>query len=201
MMQTLKLEAQNMTHLETAQFSADEFPSLKGVPKNHSLILTGKNLASDAELESILKKIKFGKKAFLKNALREKGVQSVGILQKECLNKWDDSFKIIQEKIDFDQSHFVLLVPYEVWRGPRKYQTVESFLASLDFFVDCFEPKIKTGLCFHLSGRAINKDSKVEQILVNQPGHPNPFVIQEKNRQKHQHGNGHSTQRRVGFIE
>lgn len=167
----------NKTPLKTVQFLAKEIHFFEENSEGHTVVLVGENLSAVSELETIFKKINTESKEVLKKELRAKGVHSIGLLDAECLQYWDDSLPIIQDKIEFTQSHFVFLVPYS-FEAYSSYEAevVESFLASVDFFIDFFDPKIETALCYDLSLKAISGESQVAQILVNQPGHPNPFI-------------------------
>ncbi|MFK7983621.1 MAG: glycosyltransferase family A protein [Saprospiraceae bacterium] len=119
----------------------------------------------------------------LDHFFKENKISSVGFIKKQNFPKVKKELKIIQQKIDFNRSHFVVLLEYEnpdLSRFQNSFPSEESFLISSNEFVRFYKREISTGLCYDFMLKALNIENSLEQIIVHQIGHPNPLIFEQR---------------------
>ena len=163
-------------------FPANKFNFLAPKLSNYSFILLGNNLSKD-NIEKALIQIdadnEIGGASGFFDAHK---IVSIGLVKDENVTNFNQEIFLLKKKIEFNKTHFVILINHEEvikTKASSFNPSEESFLISPRCFVDFFKKDLDTGLCYHMTLKALNYRNGVEQLLVHQVGHPNPIVVQK----------------------
>jgi len=148
--------------------------------RKHSLLFVGEDLSKERLKENL--------DAFsgnqilnnLKSFFKENDIVSIGFVKKKSAPKLKEEIKFIEQKIDLEVSHFVVLVEYEnpnISDSQEALAAEESFMISPDEFIRYYEKDISTNLCYHFMVKAMEDKGVLEQIIIHQIEHPNPFLF------------------------
>ncbi len=152
---------------------------------NYTYIFIGRDLSMKKIEEELKNNESNGGIGGLNKVFRENRIVSIGLLKAKNVTAFEREIPLLEKKIDFEKSHFAVLLDYEL---PARYISAEnrpseeSFLISPEKFIQFYNADIDTGLCYHLMLESIDHRNEVEQLLVHQIGHPNPTIGELKNR-------------------
>lgn len=151
--------------------SLAQFDFLNQKLKHYSFFFIGEQALEVTNLKN-------GDSEGLSQFFKENKIVSIGFIKKQQLPTVEKELEIIQQKIDFNKTHFAVLLQYE---NPHIYRTIfnlsaeESYLISPNEFVRFYEKNTSTGLCYHFMLKALDATNQLEQIIVHQLRHPNPL--------------------------
>ncbi|MGK0364317.1 MAG: hypothetical protein ACI85O_001374 [Saprospiraceae bacterium] len=150
--------------------------------KDYAFYFIGEDLSSD-KFKSDLKAVDFqGNQEDLRDFLKNNKVVSIGLIKKGKHLSLSKELDIIQQKINLEQSHFAVLVPYkdpDIHIEQGLLPSEECFMISTDSFFRFYKKGISIGLCYHFMLCALEQKGSFEQIIAHQTGHPNAQIYKD----------------------
>lgn len=144
---------------------------------DYSILLIGKEV-SESDVISSLNSFHSQRDAQrITHFFERNSIYSIGLVRSKDANCFQDECHLIEQKIDLEVSHLLVLLEYrspDVTFKPGDVSAEECFLMSPSEFANSCRDVISTGLAYHLVSKAISKECAVEQIAVHQIAHPNP---------------------------